>query len=59
MDIQQSTIERQSAIEKKIGQLEQQLELTCEALESLAKQIQQIREALSAPKTSGFPGPFF
>ena len=59
MNDHQNLLERQVTTEEKINQMEQQLELTCEALESLVKQIKEIREALSAPPPLDIPGSFF
>jgi archaellum component FlaC len=55
----QSISERQSIIEEKINQMEQQFELTCEALENLTKQIKDIKEALERPAPLPLPGGFF
>ena len=41
-----SLLERQSAVEKKIDQIEQHLELTSEALEKVVGQMRNISEAL-------------
>ena len=55
MNDHQNLLERQATTEEKINQMEQQLELVYEALETFAEQIKEIKETPAALESKGAP----
>ena len=55
MNDHQDLLERQITTEEKINQMEQQLELVYDALETFAEQIKEIKETTASLESKGAP----